>query len=71
MTLKLSPISSQTMTLDEAILYCTFYNHDGDTIWRLPTKLEWLYMDDLSGCWYDGRMIVTRDEYYVRLVSDE
>ena len=52
--LALAPISEKEMTYSEAILYCTFCQHDDYTDWRLPDRAEWLDVIGITG-WYDGR----------------
>jgi|694.fasta_scaffold00172_78 hypothetical protein len=53
--LALAPISEKEMTYSEAILYCTFCQHDDYTDWRLPTKDEYFAEDEIvTGCWNTG-----------------
>lgn len=47
----LAPNSVTEMIYDEALLYCTFCNHDGYSDWRMPTFHEYIYTDMING-WY-------------------
>jgi hypothetical protein len=44
-----APRSAKPMTYDEALLYCSFCDHDGYTDWRLPTKEEYFYGPTIFG----------------------
>lgn len=66
MNIESAPTSEKEMTYEEALLYCTFCNHNGNTDWRLPTRDEceylaiytmW-YLNDPSSYWEDYVMPV-------------
>lgn len=61
------------MSLDEAIMFATFYEEDGEKGWRLPTEEESIDNAELQGCWHQGDLAVNwpHDEhYFVRPVKD-
>lgn len=71
MTIELAPASSKMMTYDEALLYCTFCNHDGYTDWRLPTKSEYFRWGHRAGYWFQNRRNPNvSTKLFVRLVRD-
>lgn len=39
--IELAPTSSNNMTYEEALLYCSFCDHNGNTDWRMPTRDEY------------------------------
>lgn len=61
------------MSLDEAVMFVTFYEEDGIKGWRLPTEQESINNGELTGCWHQGDLSSSwpPDEYYfVRPVKD-
>lgn len=55
----LAPRSRDEMSYDQAILYCTFCNHNGHKDWRMPRYKEYLEHNGIIG-WYLNR---DEDEY--------
>ena len=59
--IELAPQSEKIMTYEEALLYCSFLDHDGNRDWRIPTFEEWIeHRFDVSPKdklyrWYVGR----------------
>lgn len=58
--IELAPESSQSMSYDEALLYCFLLNIDGEIGWRMPTLDEYLgseamgwHVDDSLRYWND------------------
>ena len=61
------------MSLDEAIMFTTFYEENGEKGWRLPTEEESIDNAELQGCWHQGDLAESwpNDEhYFVRPVKD-
>lgn len=61
------------MTLDEAVVFVTFYEEDGIKGWRLPTEKESMDNSELVGCWHQGDLSASwspDDCYFVRPVKD-
>lgn len=58
-----APRSEKELTYDDALLYCTFCNHDGFNNWRLPTKEEYHNTHGIYGWYLDdqaqGKFTVT------------
>ena len=52
--IEIAPSSENYMSYNEALLYCVFYNYNGYTDWRIPTRREWMNNSVLSG-WYLNR----------------
>ena len=46
--IQIAPSSSDTMSYDEALLYCQFLEYDGHRDWRMPTMDEWTKSDDIK-----------------------
>lgn len=53
----LAPTSSNNMSYEEAMLYCTFCDYGGYTDWRMPTREEYLVMKSrgVTLGWYVNR----------------
>jgi len=61
------------MSIDNAILFVTFYEEDGETGWRLPTEAEALDNSECQGCWHQGDLSPrwpSNECYFVRPVKD-
>ena len=56
--IEFAPLSEKRMTYEEALLYCTFCNHDGYTDWRMLTKGEWYA---LANCYRVATWLVDDD----------
>lgn len=69
--IELAPPSSKMMVYEEALLYCTFCNHNGYTDWRLPTKSEYFNWEYRAGYWFQNRQILkTGTTLFVQAVRD-
>jgi hypothetical protein len=61
------------MSIDEAVMFVTFYEEDGIKGWRFPTDQESIDNPELTGCWYQEDLNTSwpPDEcYFVRPVKD-
>lgn len=55
LNIEIAPESSQSMSYDEAILYCFLLNIDGKIGWRMPREVE--YRNCITGCgWFKNRI---------------
>ena len=52
--IEVAPLSTEELTYDEAVLYCTFLDYNEHTDWRLPDRAEYLDVIGISG-WYVDR----------------
>lgn len=51
MNIERAPQSRDEMSYSDALLYCTFCNHNDHMDWRLPTRDEWAYLEIYNN-WY-------------------
>ena len=68
------PRPKQLLSIDEAIMFVTFYEEDGIKGWRFPTYDEALDNNELIGCWHQDDLKEewpSDERYYVRPVRDE
>jgi hypothetical protein len=67
--IQVAPIVKTPMSYEEAVLYCSFCNHDGYSDWRLPT-LEQLHRSNISThSWYQES--ISKLTWYVTPVRVE
>lgn len=52
--IELAPRTEYEMTYENALLYCQFFEYNGYSDWRLPTKEEWNQYK-FSWSWYLDR----------------
>ena len=65
----IAPSSSNTMTYEEALLYCQFLEYDGHRDWRMPTEEEWINLDhiELMSWWFDD-INIKNDDIFLSVV---
>lgn len=51
--IEIGPISQESMSYDNAILYCFLFNLDGKIGWRMPTFNEYIESDAMGWYVYD------------------
>lgn len=65
----IAPLTENTMSYDEALLYCAFLDYNGHRDWRLPTRDEYDSNVSIWG-WYAGRSSEWAVSYKVCPVRD-
>ena len=67
--IEIGPISQESMSYDNAILYCFSVNIDGKIGWRMPTFYEYIELHAMGWYVYDD-LRYSNDLYPVTPVRD-
>lgn len=57
--------SEDSVSFDQAWLYCATCTHNDKYDWRLPTHQEWIMNDIPYYVWFDDRFAVAAEVYNV------
>lgn len=65
----IAPSSSDTMTYDDALLYCQFLEYDGYRDWCMPTEEEWINLDHIQlMSWWCDDVNIKNDGIFLSVV---